>query len=53
MKIPALSDKRYYDEVLGSHLPVRTGLSLTAGSAHAVAAQVRLPFRVVQPSVCQ
>lgn len=46
MKIPALSDKRYYDEVLGSHMPVRTGLSLTAGFGHAVAAQVRLPFNV-------
>merc|ERR1711871_565886 len=43
MKIPVLSNKRYYDEVLGSHKPVRTGLSLTAGSGHAVAAQVRLP----------
>lgn len=41
MKIPALSDKRYYDEVLGLHMPVRTGLSLTAGFGHAVAAQVR------------
>ncbi len=41
MKIPALSDKRYYDEVLGSHMAVRTGLSLTAGLGHAVAAQVR------------
>ena len=43
MKIPLLSDKRYYDEVLGSHKAVRTGLSLTAGAGHAVAAQVPIP----------
>ena len=55
MKIPALSDKQYYDEVLGTHMPVRTGLSLTAGLGHAVAAQVRKLCRFANlglPAIC-
>ena len=36
LKVVRLSDKRYYDEALGQGIPVKTGQSLSAGTAHVV-----------------
>ena len=46
LKVVRLSDKRYYDEALGQGIPVKTGQSLSAGTAHVVAAQVPIADQV-------
>ena len=43
IKLPVLSDKRYFDEVLGKNLPVGTGRTLSAGAAHVACAMVPFP----------